>query len=60
MTDSIKLISDKDLIESLRGNGSTRKKVIAANRLEQLIDQAGKDKQTIKRLKEELNSERFR
>jgi hypothetical protein len=60
VTDSIRLISDKDLIESLRGNGSTRKKVIAANRLEELIEQAGKDKQTIKRLKEELSIERFR
>ena len=60
MTDSIRLISDKDLIESLRGNGSTRKKVIAANRLEELIEQAGKDRQTIKRLKEDLNIERFR
>jgi len=60
VSDSIKLISDRDLIESLRGNGSTRKKIIAANRLEELIDQAGKDKQTIKRLKEELNVERFR
>ena len=60
MTDSIKLISDKDLIDSLRGTGSTRKKIIAANRLEELIEQAGKDRQTIKRLKEELNVERFR
>jgi ABC-type oligopeptide transport system ATPase subunit len=60
VTDSIRLISDKDLIESLRGNGSTRKKVIAANRLEELIEQAGKDRQTIKRLKEELSIERFR
>ena len=60
MTDSIRLISDKDLIESLRGNGSTRKKIIAANRLEELIEQAGKDRQTIKRLKEELSIERFR
>ena len=60
MTDSIKLISDKDLIDSLRGNGSTRKKIIAANRLEELIEQAGKDRQTIKRLKEDLSIERFR
>ena len=60
MSDSIKLISDKDLIDSLRGNGSTRKKIIAANRLEELIDQAGKDRQTIKRLKEDLSIERFR
>jgi hypothetical protein len=60
VTDSIRLISDKDLIDSLRGNGSTRKKIIAANRLEELIDQAGKDRQTIKRLKEELSIERFR
>ena len=60
MSDSIKLISDKDLIDSLRGNGSTRKKIIAANRLEELIEQAGKDRQTIKRLKEDLSIERFR